>query len=128
MIVWCRYDPDSDTWVRIKSMKQQRIGVGVGVINRLLYAVGGFDGENRLKSVECYNPDRDSWALVADLHECKSGAGNQTRSLCLTHGCGIVYYTSISMLDRVAAGLHAFSVLHTIHLSLPLHSSILGRE
>lgn len=93
MVTWCRYDPDSDTWVRIKSMKQQRIGVGVAVINRLLYAVGGFDGENRLKSVECYNPDRDSWALVADLHECKSGAGNRTSSLCFTHGCGIMYHT-----------------------------------
>lgn len=61
-------------------MKQRRIGVGVAVINRLLYAVGGFDGEIRLRSVECYNPDKDTWSFVAEMHECKSGAGKRHHS------------------------------------------------
>lgn len=72
-----RYDRDTDSWVQIKSMEQPRLGVGVAVINRLLYAVGGYDGTTRLSSVECYNPDKDCWNLVKDMHECKSGTGKQ---------------------------------------------------
>lgn len=56
-------------------MLTRRIGVGVAVINRLLYAVGGFDGANRLGSCECYNPDRDEWNSMASMNTVRSGAG-----------------------------------------------------
>ena len=56
-------------------MNSKRIGVGVAVVNRLLYAVGGFDGQNRLRSVECYNPDKDEWQYVAPMNTTRSGAG-----------------------------------------------------
>lgn len=51
------------------------LGVGVTVVNRLLYAIGGFDGKNRLQSVERYNPDEDSWTYVAEMSTPRSGAG-----------------------------------------------------
>ena len=56
-------------------METRRIGVGVAVVNRLLYAVGGFDGANRLRSVECYHPENDEWQFVAPMHTTRSGAG-----------------------------------------------------
>ena len=34
-----------------------RSGAGVGVLNGLLYSVGGHDGPLVRKSVECYNAD-----------------------------------------------------------------------
>lgn len=58
-------------------MQCKRLGVGVAVINRLLYAVGGYDGNQRLKSVECYNPERDVWMFVADMQVARSGAGSE---------------------------------------------------
>lgn len=58
-------------------MLTRRIGVGVAVINRLLYAVGGFDGANRLGSCECYNPDRDEWNSMASMNTVRSGAGEK---------------------------------------------------
>lgn len=58
-------------------MLTRRIGVGVAVINRLLYAVGGFDGANRLGSCECYNPDRDEWTSMASMNTVRSGAGEK---------------------------------------------------
>lgn len=42
---------------------------------RLLYAVGGFDGERRLSTVERYDPETDSWEELASLNRARSGAG-----------------------------------------------------
>lgn len=73
----CRYDPEKDQWQLVAPMLTRRIGVGVAVINRLLYAVGGFDGANRLGSCECYNPDRDEWNSMASMNTVRSGAGEE---------------------------------------------------
>lgn len=56
-------------------MLTRRIGVGVAVLNRLLYAVGGFDGTNRLNSAECYYPERDEWRMITPMNTIRSGAG-----------------------------------------------------
>lgn len=39
--------------------------------------VGGYDGASRqcLSSVECYNPETDSWRPVSDMCSRRSGAG-----------------------------------------------------
>lgn len=74
---YCRYDPERDQWQLVAPMLTRRIGVGVAVINRLLYAVGGFDGANRLGSCECYNPDRDEWTSMASMNTVRSGAGEE---------------------------------------------------
>ena len=52
------------------------LGVAVAVLNRFLYAIGGFDGENRLRSAECYCPDTKRWSLVAPMNTPRSGAGS----------------------------------------------------
>lgn len=56
-------------------MLTRRIGVGVAVLNRLLYAVGGFDGTNRLNSAECYYPERNEWRMITPMNTIRSGAG-----------------------------------------------------
>lgn len=48
---------------------------GVGVVDGLLYAVGGHDGPLVRKSVEVYNPETDSWSQVGDMHLCRRNAG-----------------------------------------------------
>lgn len=77
----CRYDPEKDQWQLVAPMLTRRIGVGVAVINRLLFAVGGFDGANRLGSCECYNPDRDEWNSMASMNTVRSGAGEEAAFL-----------------------------------------------
>lgn len=47
-----RYDPRTHEWTLVSAMNKQRCGVGVGVVNDLLYAVGGHDGQSYLNSVE----------------------------------------------------------------------------
>ena len=60
----------------MESMATRRIGVGVATVNRLMYAVGGFDGVNRLRSVECFDPETNEWRFVAPMNVTRSGAGN----------------------------------------------------
>ncbi len=82
----------------IGPMATKRIGVGVAVVNRLLYAVGGFDGTNRLRSMECYHPENDEWQFLASMNVTRSGAGKKP-SLCkylaycgLPVGMGVQYF------------------------------------
>lgn len=70
------YDPDQDRWTLVQPMHSKRLGVGVVVINRLLYAIGGFDGNERLASVECYHPENNEWSYLPPLKTGRSGAGN----------------------------------------------------
>lgn len=32
-----------------------------------LYSVGGYDGESRLSTVECYDPELDLWSVVSPM-------------------------------------------------------------
>lgn len=71
------FDPKHQEWRLITAMSTRRSSVGVGVLNQLLFAVGGYDGSTRqcLSSVECYNPMTDAWTMVAEMSARRSGAG-----------------------------------------------------
>lgn len=56
-------------------MHSKRFGVGVAVVNRLLYAIGGFDGNDRLASMECYHPENNAWTVLPSMKLGRSGAG-----------------------------------------------------
>lgn len=56
-------------------MHTKRLGVGVAVVNRLLYAIGGFDGNERLASMECYHPENNEWTILPPMRIGRSGAG-----------------------------------------------------
>lgn len=49
-------------------MRTARSRVGVAVVNGLLYAIGGYDGQSRLSTVEVYNPETDSWTRVSSMN------------------------------------------------------------
>jgi kelch-like protein 19 len=66
-----------DRWTIVKSMNFKRVGVGVAVVNRLLYAIGGFDGTVRLNTAECYHPENNEWTLINPMKCARSGAGKR---------------------------------------------------
>lgn len=47
-----RLDPRTGEWKCVAPMMKRRCGVGVAVLNDLLYAVGGHDGQSYLNSIE----------------------------------------------------------------------------
>ena len=62
-------------WRNIARMNTGRWGVGVGVLNGKIFAVGGYNGRQYLSSVESYDPERNVWSNVADLSVPRCGPG-----------------------------------------------------
>lgn len=58
-------------------MSARRSGAGVGVLDGILYAVGGHDGPLVRKSVEAFNPETNQWTPVSDMALCRRNAGKR---------------------------------------------------
>jgi len=54
----------------------RRYGAGVGVLDGVMYVVGGYDGLESQKSVEAYRPSSGVWTPVDDMHFPRQNAGN----------------------------------------------------
>lgn len=48
---------------------------GLVCLNSYLYAVGGYNGQSQLSSVERYNVARNLWEPRASMHQCRSAHG-----------------------------------------------------
>lgn len=59
----------------MSEMSVRRSGAGVGVLNNILYAVGGHDGPLVRRSVEAYDAERNIWYPVAEMAFCRRNAG-----------------------------------------------------
>ena len=70
-----QYDPSSDTWTTTTSMIEHRSSVGVGVLDGLLYAVGGYNGQTTVNTVERYNPRTEEWTMISEMTTARSMLG-----------------------------------------------------
>lgn len=71
-----RYHPYENVWEEVSPMSSPRCGVGVAILGYSLYAVGGHDGQNYLKSVERYSIEDDTWNKdVADMRSERTSVG-----------------------------------------------------
>jgi len=57
-------------------MCERRSAVGVGVVDDVVYAVGGTDGFKVHKSVEAYSLSTGVWTSIPDMHLCRQFPGN----------------------------------------------------
>ena len=48
-------------WVSAAAMTTKRRYVRAVTCDKQIYAVGGFDGNSHLNTVEMYHPERDKW-------------------------------------------------------------------
>ncbi|KAI9563037.1 hypothetical protein GHT06_010494 [Daphnia sinensis] len=69
-----RYDPLSDSWTIVTSMKNGRDAMGVAFMGDRLFIVGGFDGQAYLNFVEAYDPLTNLWQQFAPLPSGRAGA------------------------------------------------------
>lgn len=82
---------------------------GIAVINGKVYAVGGFNGSLRVRTVDVYDPARDSWSSCASMEARRSTLGVATLNNCIyavSCGCNhsLIGFTvlKISVLCSVA--------------------------
>ncbi len=64
------YDPATNTWTTRRSMPTPRFALSVGVVNGILYAVGGrtaFAPSTAVATVEAYDPATDTWTTSAPM-------------------------------------------------------------
>ena len=64
------YDPIVGRWQMAESMSMLRSRVGVVVMKKKLYAIGGYDGIDRLATVEVFDPASKCWSKVCPMN-CK---------------------------------------------------------
>ena len=62
------YDPVTNMWTTKAAMPTPRFGAAAGVVNGIVYVVGGFGaGGTRLSIVEAYNPATNSWTTRSPM-------------------------------------------------------------
>ena len=60
-----KYDPKTDTWSKVSSMKHSRRGAMAATIGGKIYVRGGKNDQNEdVTQLECYDPKSDSWGEV----------------------------------------------------------------
>jgi len=73
-----RYNLKSGTWTSMCGMAKRRCYVAVTKSEGKIFAIGGSDempSDNRLKSVEVFSPDLNTWSSLPDMKEQRSDAG-----------------------------------------------------
>ncbi|CAI6360069.1 unnamed protein product [Macrosiphum euphorbiae] len=69
------FDVSVQEWRMLPNMSTGRMNLGVGVLNNLLYVVGGYKYPFALKSVECYDPILNIWIPVTQMSTNRRGPG-----------------------------------------------------
>jgi len=55
------------TWTPKTSMSTARWGLGTGVVNGIVYAIGGYDNSTLLRTNEAYDPSSNTWTTKSPM-------------------------------------------------------------
>ena len=69
------YDPEYNQWMPAPPLTQRRSYVQAATLGENIYAVGGTEGNTRLRSVEKLSPYTSCWNHVADMNVARSRPG-----------------------------------------------------
>ena len=83
------YDTGTGQWETTSSTHTARNGVGLAILDGMLYAIGGHDGEHFQESVEVFDPRVSRWKAIASLKQRRASAGMYV-CVCM-YVCGYVY-------------------------------------
>ncbi len=62
-----RYDPKCNQWTLITSFSRPKEGLGIAVVNNILYIIGGFD-DKVLNEMEKYDIETEKWRKVDNFY------------------------------------------------------------
>ncbi len=69
------YDPSTNSWTTKASMPTPRGGLTVGVVDGILYALGGYGSQTKptLDTMDAYDPVRNTWTAEASMPTARGG-------------------------------------------------------
>lgn len=70
-----KYELRKDSWSQVANMNGRRLQFGIGVIDGLLFVVGGRDGLKTLNTVECFDPKKKQWTMMTSMGTHRHGLG-----------------------------------------------------
>eukprot|EP00062_Callorhinchus_milii_P014511 gi/632963765/ref/XP_007898067.1/ PREDICTED: actin-binding protein IPP [Callorhinchus milii] len=76
-----RFDSFSQYWTTVSSIHQARSGMGVAVLEGMIYVIGGESDSMIFDCAERYDPVIKQWAAVASMNSPRCGLG-----VCACHG------------------------------------------
>lgn len=63
------YDPTRNEWKVMGNMTSPRSNAGIAAVGNTIYAVGGFDGNEFLNTVEVYNLESNEWSPYTKIFQ-----------------------------------------------------------
>ena len=63
-------------WTTLSPMNTPRAWPACAVVDNKIFVMGGFDGANRLRSVEVYDIESDTWSFISTMNVCRAGCGS----------------------------------------------------
>ncbi|KAL2097896.1 hypothetical protein ACEWY4_007103 [Coilia grayii] len=78
-----KYNASLNKWIQIEYMTHGRWRHKMAVVGGKVYVLGGFDGVQRLKSVEAYDPFHNCWTETAPLTLCVSSFSAASYEKCI---------------------------------------------
>jgi hypothetical protein len=56
-----RYNPRTDKWTEIPSMRTPRLGFATAVMDDKIFAIAGYNGNTSINNVECFDKRTNEW-------------------------------------------------------------------
>lgn len=88
---------------------------GVVYMGGLVFAVGGFNGSLRVRTVDSYDPVKDQWASVANMQDRRSTLGAAVLNGLLYAVGGFDGSTGMSPFSNAVRGLCCYNCSNNFH-------------
>lgn len=69
------FDFKNECWDKLPEMTVRRCRAGVTVYNNQIWAIGGFNGSLRVRTVDIYDPIKSEWSLGPQMEARRSTLG-----------------------------------------------------
>ena len=110
-----RYDPVSNHWTQVQSMRFPRSNYGVAAHAGKLYAIGGYCGISEIEHCEAYDPLSDRWKDIADLNKARMNHGVVVHSERIYAIGGRSPNSVLDSIEKYNAGLNMWLIIkHTL--------------
>jgi len=73
------YNPSLDTWTQVADMSVCHCGFGIGILDGVMYVIGGYTELEFVNGVEVFSPSDGVWSTIADMDACRYNPGRKLK-------------------------------------------------